>query len=48
MPHKFSTDPRVHYDKAVGKWQYEDETNGQEFEWNEPGQTWVPVVSVEG
>lgn len=46
LPQEFSTDPRVHFDKAVGKWQYEDEATHQEFEWNEPGQTWVPVVSV--
>ncbi|GHJ84273.1 hypothetical protein NliqN6_0675 [Naganishia liquefaciens] len=45
LPHEFSTDPRVHFDRAVGKWQYEDETNGQEFEWNELGQTWIPVIS---
>ncbi|KAJ9116667.1 hypothetical protein QFC20_000601 [Naganishia adeliensis] len=45
LPQEFSTDPRVHFDKAVGKWQYEDEATNQEFEWNEPGQTWVPVIS---
>lgn len=47
LPTEFSTDPRVHFDKAVGKWQYEDDVTHQEFEWNEPGQTWVPVVRAD-
>ncbi|KAJ9108136.1 hypothetical protein QFC19_002603 [Naganishia cerealis] len=45
LPAEFSTDPRVHFDQTAGKWQYEDEVTGQDFEWNEPGQTWVPVIS---
>jgi hypothetical protein len=42
----FDTDPRVHFDQTAGKWQYEDDVTGQDFEWNEPGQTWMPVVSL--
>ncbi|KAJ9105238.1 hypothetical protein QFC21_001603 [Naganishia friedmannii] len=41
----FSTDPRVHFDQTAGKWQYEDDVTGQDFEWNEPGQAWMPVIS---
>jgi hypothetical protein len=43
-PDQFHTDPRVHYDRNVSKWQYEDE-NGAEYEWAEAAQVWIPIVS---
>jgi len=39
---KFDQDPRVHFDKIAGKWQYEDEDTEQEYEWT--GQIWIPLV----
>ena len=44
-PGKFDEDPRVHFDKTVGKWQYEDDETGQEFEWSDAAKAWVPLVS---
>ena len=41
---KFDEDPRVHFDKTAGKWQYEDEETGQEYEWT--GQIWIPLVGT--
>jgi HIV Tat-specific factor 1 len=46
IPGKFDQDPRVSFDKTAGKWQYEDEQTGQEFEYNEAVQTWLPLVSL--
>ena len=46
-PEQFHSDPRVHYDRNVSKWQYEDE-NGAEFEWAEAAQLWIPIVSPFG
>lgn len=43
-PEEFHTDPRVHYDRNVSKWQYED-SDGLEYEWNESGQVWIPIVT---
>lgn len=40
---QFDQDPRVHFDKTAGTWQYEDEESGTEYEWN--GKVWIPVVS---
>ena len=45
IPGKFDQDPRVSFDKTAGKWQYEDEETGQEFEFNEHAKTWLPLVS---
>ena len=45
VPGKFDEDPRVSFDKTVGKWQYEDEDTGQEFEWN--GTAWIALVRPE-
>jgi HIV Tat-specific factor 1 len=42
---KFDQDPRVSFDKTAGKWQYEDDETGQEFEFNEHAKTWLPLVS---
>ncbi|KAL1406055.1 hypothetical protein Q8F55_007738 [Vanrija albida] len=42
IPGKFEEDPRVHFDKTSGKWQYEDEQTGSEYEWN--GQAWLPIL----
>ncbi|CAD6567680.1 MAG: hypothetical protein TREMPRED_003819 [Tremellales sp. Tagirdzhanova-0007] len=39
---KFEEDERVHFDKTAGKWQYEDDETGQEYEWT--GQAWIPLV----
>ncbi|KLT39738.1 hypothetical protein CC85DRAFT_330491 [Cutaneotrichosporon oleaginosum] len=39
---KFEQDPRAHVDKITGKWQYEDEQTGQEYEWT--GKTWIALV----
>lgn len=39
---QFDQDPRVHFDKTAGTWQYEDEDDGVEYEWN--GKSWIPVV----
>jgi hypothetical protein len=44
IPGKFDQDPRVSFDKTAGKWQYEDEQTGQEFEFNEHAKTWLPLV----
>ena len=44
IPGKFDQDPRVSFDKTAGKWQYEDEETGQEFEFNEHAKTWLPLV----
>jgi hypothetical protein len=44
IPGKFDQDPRVSFDKVAGKWQYEDEETGQEFEFNEHAKTWLPLV----
>lgn len=46
-PGKFDQDPRVAFDKTAGKYQYEDEETGQEFEWNEHVKTWLPLVSTD-
>jgi HIV Tat-specific factor 1 len=40
----FAADPRVHFNKASNKWEYEDE-QGKEFEWNEVANGWMPIVS---
>ena len=45
IPGRFDQDPRVSFDKTAGKWQYEDEETGQEFEFNEHAKTWLPLVS---
>ena len=42
---KFDDDPRVHIDKLSGRYQYEDDESGQEFEWSEVGKAWLPLVS---
>ncbi|WVQ93319.1 hypothetical protein IAU59_000387 [Kwoniella sp. CBS 9459] len=44
IPGKFEDDPRVHFDKTAGKWQYEDD-DGSEYEWT--GQAWVPLIDEE-
>lgn len=44
IPGRFDQDPRVSFDKTAGKWQYEDEETGQEFEFNEHAKTWLPLV----
>ncbi|KAK6904420.1 hypothetical protein I203_105233 [Kwoniella mangroviensis CBS 8507] len=44
IPGKFEEDPRVHFDKTAGKWQYEDE-DGTEYEWT--GQAWIPLIDEE-
>lgn len=46
IPGQFDQDPRVAFDKTAGKYQYEDEETGQEFEWNEHAKTWLPLVST--
>ncbi|WWD21076.1 hypothetical protein CI109_105557 [Kwoniella shandongensis] len=40
IPGRFEEDPRVHFDKTAGKWQYEDDDG--EYEWT--GQAWVPLT----
>jgi HIV Tat-specific factor 1 len=44
MAAAFAADPRVHFSKASGKWEYEDE-DGREFEWSDFAKNWVPIVS---
>jgi HIV Tat-specific factor 1 len=44
VPANFQTDARVHFDKSAGKWRYEDEEDGQEYEYT--GSVWAPVVST--
>ncbi|WVW79218.1 hypothetical protein I302_101184 [Kwoniella bestiolae CBS 10118] len=44
IPGKFEEDPRVHFDKTAGKWQYEDD-DGTEYEW--AGQAWIPLINEE-
>lgn len=41
------TDPRVHMDGRSRRWMYEDEVTGEEFEWNDVGKAWVPVLNEE-
>nr|XP_019009720.1 HIV Tat-specific factor 1 [Kwoniella pini CBS 10737]OCF48501.1 HIV Tat-specific factor 1 [Kwoniella pini CBS 10737] len=41
IPGRFEEDPRVHFDKTAGKWQYEDD-DGTEYEWT--GQAWIPLI----
>ncbi|KAL7421197.1 hypothetical protein Q5752_004082 [Cryptotrichosporon argae] len=40
IPGRFDEDPRVHYDKQAGKYQYED-AGGTEYEWT--GTVWIPL-----
>lgn len=42
---KFEKDPRVHFDKTAGKFQYEDDDTGKEYEWT--GTVWVELVSFD-
>ncbi|EIW68105.1 hypothetical protein TREMEDRAFT_32917 [Tremella mesenterica DSM 1558] len=42
---QFEQDPRVHFDKTAGKWQYEDEDTGKEYEWT--GKAWIPLIEEE-
>lgn len=44
LPGKFDEDPRVHFDKTAGKWQYEDDESGQEYEWSDVAQNWIPII----
>lgn len=44
IPGKFDEDPRVHFDKTAGKWQYEDDESGQEYEWSDVAQNWIPII----
>ena len=44
LPGQFDLDPRVHFDKTAGKYQYEDEESGLEFEWT--GTAWIPLVRL--
>ncbi|KAL7416426.1 hypothetical protein BDY24DRAFT_379710 [Mrakia frigida] len=46
MAAAFASDPRVHFSKTSGKWEYEDE-EGREFEWSNFGKNWVPIVDDE-
>jgi len=36
--------PDMHLDTQTGKWMFEDPQTGQEFEWNEAANAWLPVV----
>lgn len=36
--------PDMHLDTTTGKWMFEDPQTGQEFEWNEAANAWLPVV----
>ncbi|CDZ97859.1 Transcription elongation factor TAT-SF1 [Phaffia rhodozyma] len=42
----FSTDPRVHFSRLSGKWEFEDD-DGNEFEWSEVVNSWVPILDEE-
>ena len=42
---RFDEDPRVHIDKLSGRYQYEDDESGQEFEWSDAAKAWIPIVS---
>ncbi|KZS98349.1 hypothetical protein SISNIDRAFT_404278 [Sistotremastrum niveocremeum HHB9708] len=39
----FAQDPRIHFSKVSGTWQYEDE-DGKEMEWDVTKGVWKPVV----
>lgn len=41
----FATDPRIHFSKVTGKWEFEDD-DGNEMEWDMAKQAWVPVVCL--
>lgn len=43
---QFDQDPRVHFDKTAGKFQYEDDETGQEYEWSDQAQNWIPLVHL--
>ncbi|ORY26260.1 hypothetical protein BCR39DRAFT_541678 [Naematelia encephala] len=45
LPGRFDEDPRVHFDKTAGNYQYEDEETGKEYEWN--GKVWIELVDEE-
>lgn len=36
--------PDMHLDTQTGKWMFEDPKTGQEFEWNQVANAWLPVV----
>jgi len=44
IPGQFDQDDRVSFDKTAGKWQYEDQETGQEYEWNDAAKNWIPLV----
>jgi hypothetical protein len=37
----------MHFDTQTNKWMYENTETGQEFEWNEVANAWVPVADEE-
>ncbi|KAK1922474.1 hypothetical protein DB88DRAFT_441521 [Papiliotrema laurentii] len=44
IPGRFEEDPRVSFDKTAGKWQYEDDETGQEYEWSDAAKNWIPLI----
>jgi hypothetical protein len=36
--------PEMHLDTTTGKWMFENPQTGEEFEWNEAANAWLPVV----
>jgi HIV Tat-specific factor 1 len=47
IPGRFEEDPRVSFDKTAGKWQYEDDETGQEYEWSDAAKNWIPLVIID-
>lgn len=41
----FASDDRIHFSKATGTWQFEDE-DGSEMEWDASKGAWVPLVFI--
>lgn len=39
--------PDMHLDTTTGKWMFENPETGEEFEWNEVANAWLPVVDDE-
>ncbi|KAH8918970.1 hypothetical protein BT69DRAFT_1285235 [Atractiella rhizophila] len=40
-------DPRIHFDRLTGKWKFEDDASGKEYEYDDGKATWVECVDDE-
>lgn len=44
LPPDIDSDPRIAYSQVTGKWIFENDENGLEYEWDEENGLWNPVV----